>query len=189
MYKRLKMVIDLAGGVLLFFCCSPLFLVIAIIIKIDSEGPIFYKTNRVGKDGKLFRIYKFRSMVKNADQIGEYYTSASDNRITKVGKFLRNRSLDELPQIINIIAGEMSFIGPRPIAIEQIEDYSERDFALRHSVLPGISGLAQVMGRSYLTEAEKLKYDLEYARNISVLLDMKILLKTLQVVFLKTGTN
>ena len=156
------------------------------MIKLDSEGNVFYRQTRIGKNGKPFKIFKFRTMVSNADQIGGYSTSKNDSRITKIGAFLRKTSLDELPQILNILLGDMSLIGPRPDVPAQKENYTEKEFINRHQVLPGITGLAQCRNRHNLTNSGRKKYDIFYNKKISFALDMKIVLWTLKV--LKKGS-
>lgn len=183
----IKRIIDLVLSVVGLIVLSPLFLIIAICIKLDSEGPVFFLQERAGFKGKPFMIYKFRSMVNNAVNMGAgYYTGENDPRITRVGRFLRNTSLDEIPQLINIIKGEMSIIGPRPTLMYQVKEYD--DFQKRRLLMkPGITGLAQVNGRNSLTWPERIKYDVKYVDNYSLWLDIKIFFKTIIVVFKKEG--
>lgn len=183
----IKRIIDLVLSVVGLIVLSPLFLIIAICIKLDSEGPVFFLQERAGFKGKPFMIYKFRSMVNNAVNMGDgYYTGENDPRITRVGRFLRNTSLDEIPQLINIIKGEMSIIGPRPTLMYQVKEYD--DFQKRRLLMkPGITGLAQVNGRNSLTWPERIKYDVKYVDNYSLWLDIKIFFKTIIVVFKKEG--
>ncbi len=184
MYKNIfKRIFDFIGAfVLLLFCVIP-FCIISILVKKDSRGPIFYRQKRIGKNGSIFKIYKFRTMVANADQIGAYSTSVNDSRITPFGAFLRKTSLDELPQIFNILRGEMSFIGPRPDVPQQKERYTEEEFKERHKVLPGITGLAQSLNRHNSTIQEKISKDIFYANNLSLFLDIKIIFFTLKTIF------
>ncbi len=176
----IKKIIDVIGAfILLVFCAIPFF-IIAIRIKKDSKGTIFYRQYRIGKDGKLFRIFKFRTMVANADQIGSFSTSVNDKRITPFGAFLRKTSLDELPQIINILMGQMSFIGPRPDVPQQKKLYTEKEFQNRHKVLPGITGLAQCFNRHESTEQQRKKSDIFYVNNVSLWLDIKIAFMTIK---------
>lgn len=180
MYKRFfKRLIDLLAALVLMGITALLFVFIALWIKLDSKGPIFYKQTRIGKDGKTFKIYKFRSMVSNADQIGGYATQPGDNRITKVGQFLRKTSLDELPQVLNILFGDMSLIGPRPDVPAQRENYSDQEFTDRHLVLPGITGLAQCRNRHDTTIRSRKQYDIFYNRHVGFCLDMLIIYWTL----------
>ncbi len=183
MYKTFfKRVIDLFFSLMLFLLLLVPFFVIAIVIKMDSQGVIFYRQQRIGKNGKLFNIYKFRTMVSDADKIGSFSTAKNDSRITKVGAFLRKTSLDELPQVFNILLGEMSFIGPRPDVLQQKNLYTESEFEQRHQVLPGITGLAQCVNRHNATLEERKQSDIYYANNISFLLDAKICFLTVKTV-------
>src|SRR5699024_5946801 len=176
-----KRVFDLIVSVFLMIPLIFIFLIISILIKLDSKGNILFKQERLGKNGKIFKIYKFRTMVKNAESIGTgIYTSDDDPRITRIGNYLRKTSLDELPQIINIIKGDMSFVGPRPPVPYhpyRIDEYSA-DKIRRFDVRPGITGMAQAYGRNTLTWDERIVYDVKYADNISFMMDMKIIYKT-----------
>jgi lipopolysaccharide/colanic/teichoic acid biosynthesis glycosyltransferase len=158
-----------------------------ILIKLDSKGPIFFKQERVGKDGYPFQIFKFRTMVEGAVHMGAGYLIEKDDfRITRVGKFLRRTSLDELPQLINILRGEMSLVGPRPTLryqVEQYDDWQKR----RLLVKPGVTGWAQIHGRNELSWNERIEYDIWYLEHWSVSLDLKILMKTLWVVLKRKG--
>lgn len=183
MYSILiKRNLDLLSSILLLFLLFIPGVVIAILIKVDSSGSVFYRQQRIGRNGRLFSIYKFRTMVANAEKIGSFSTAVNDSRITKVGAFLRKTSLDELPQIINIIFGEMSFIGPRPDVPQQRDLYSKFEFAQRHQVLPGITGLAQCLNRHNATLQERKQSDIFYANNVSFALDVKILVLTIKTV-------
>lgn len=157
----------------------------ALLVCCDSGFPAVYTQARMGKGGKTFSIYKFRSMVKNADRIGPAYTTQGDTRITRIGRVLRKTSLDELPQIFNILKGDMSFVGFRPDVVREEDDYSQEKYLMK----PGITGLAQVNGRSNLTEKEKLYWENLYTSKVSFLTDVKIIAKTLAVVLKKQGTN
>lgn len=189
------------------FCCAtgfvllaaPLYLFIALLIKIDSPGPIFYKQTRIGLHGRQFKVWKFRTMVVNADQLqkdleasnemkdGVLFKMKNDPRITGVGKFLRSYSLDELPQLFNVLFGEMSLVGPRPLPIRDVEKFSEHHF-IRHEVLPGITGLWQVSGRSDIIDFEKVvSLDVAYMESWSLWLDLQILLQTVAVILGKKG--
>ena len=161
---------------------SPLLFCVATVIKITSHGSVLYKQERVGKHSRPFLIYKFRTMKPFSDQEG-MSTKKNDPRITLAGKFLRLMSLDELPQLMNIIKGEMSLVGPRPATFIQAKNYSKEDWAKRHQVRPGITGLAQVNGRSSLDFPSRLMYDLRYVESVSFMLDVKISLRTLAIAF------
>lgn len=181
MKRSLDVFISLLALTVLF----PLFLIIGFLIIIDSKGPIIFKQERVGLDGRPFFLYKFRSMYTEIK--GAHYTSENDPRVTKVGRFIRRTSLDELPQILNVLKGDMSLVGPRPNVFAQKNEYTEEHWNTRNSVLPGITGLAQVTFRSLATPEERLNLDLEYVRNRDLLLDLKILLQTFFKLFLKNG--
>ena len=194
----LKRSFDLVAASLLSLLLSIPMLLMGILIKIDSPGPVFYKQTRVGLKNRPFQVWKFRTMVENASQLqqklevsnevkgGVLFKMKDDPRITKVGKFLRRYSLDELPQLLNVLRGEMSLVGPRPLPLRDVERFSEGDF-LRHEVLPGITGLWQVSGRSDVGSERVFALDIAYIQHWSLALDFKILLKTIKVVFLKEG--
>jgi len=187
--KRLKRILDILIAIFGILIISPLWILIAVVIKINSKGPVFYKQERCGKNGQNFNIYKFRSMVVDAEEgTGPVWADIQDHRITKSGAFLRRLHLDETPQLINIIKGEMSFIGPRPerpYFIEKLQ--SEYPFYQRRlKIRPGISGWAQIkqpFDTSIKDVRQKLKYDFYYIENISLRLDLKILINTIWVVF------
>ena len=175
----------------------PIYLVIAIAIKLDSKGPVLFKQVRVGKDRRNFTIYKFRTMVISAESKRELqidptnmdnfvFQSKSDNRITKVGSFLRNTSLDEIPQLFNVLFGHMSLVGPRPEIPEVVKYYPE-NYYQRLLVLPGITGLAQVSGRGEIELGKTVYYDLTYISNFSIWFDIKILFTTFFKVFKREG--
>jgi lipopolysaccharide/colanic/teichoic acid biosynthesis glycosyltransferase len=179
-------------GLIIF---SPLFLIIAILIKLDSEGPVFYRGERVGKDEKPFRIFKFRTMVKNAEKLGGPSTSADDPRLTKFGKILRKYKLDELPQLINVLKGEMSLVGPRPEVKMYVDILKPEEKEKILSVKPGMTDLASLWDfheeeilkgskdpeKAYMEKIrpKKIQLQLEYVKNRSFLLDLKIIFKTL----------
>jgi len=173
----------------------PFFLVIACLIKLDSPGPVIYSQIRVGENGKRIRIYKFRSMRKDAELNGDaVWAVENDPRITRVGHFLRKSRIDELPQLYNILIGELDFVGPRPERPEFVEILQAMIpyYALRHTVRPGITGWAQVMfhyGSTIDESKEKLQYDLFYVKNLSVKLDLLILFHTLKIVLLGRGAR
>lgn len=193
----LKRAIDIAGASLFILGSLPLWILIIILIKIDSRGPIFYRQDRLGKNGRPFRIFKFRSMIIGADEMlpeladfnemdGPIFKIKEDPRVTRVGKWLRRFSLDELPQFINIFLGDMSIIGPRPPLPHEAEKY-ERWQTKRLTVPQGLTGLWQVSGRNLLTFDEMVRLDIYYIENWSLWLDLKIFLKTIPVVLLMRG--
>jgi exopolysaccharide biosynthesis polyprenyl glycosylphosphotransferase len=188
-YRRLKRIIDVMLAVLFLTVTSPILILTALVIKLDSRGPVFFRQERLGQKGRTFKILKFRTMVENADQCGPLWTTDNDPRVTRIGRFIRKLRLDELPQLINILKGEMSFIGPRPLAYDSIMD-NIRYYQHRLLVKPGITGWAQVMypeGLALHTTPEKLKYDLYYIKNIGFLLDLAIFLKTVRTVLFGRG--
>lgn len=190
MYLQVKSLFDRVAGFILFIAIFPILMIIAVAIFVHDQGPIFFKQKRLGKDGREFFIWKFRSMVVNAEFKGSRLDSRSDDsRVTKLGRFLRGFSLDELPQVINLMRGELSLVGPRPPVTYSpcaYEDYPI-EAKLRFKVKPGITGLAQINGRNSLTWEEKWFYDIEYVNKIGFLMDLGILLKTVKVVLSKTG--
>lgn len=178
----IKRIFDFIASFIGLIVLSPLFLIIAILIKIDSPGPVFFKQVRGGKGNKYFKIYKFRTMCNNAEKMGlGYKTNSNDSRITKVGNILRKTSLDELPQLINIAKGEMSIVGPRPALTVQTDNYNTYE-RKRLDVKPGVTGYAQVNGRNSLSWDEKIALDIHYVEKFSLFLDIKILFKTIGVV-------
>lgn len=185
LYLHIKRILDIIFSFIGIIILSPIFLLVAIAIKIDSKGPVIFKQKRLGKDGKEFNIYKFRSMVVGAEKIGTgVYSKKGDSRVTKVGKFIRMTSIDELPQLVNILKGEMSFIGPRPVLTYhpwKLEEYTKEQ-AKRFNVRPGITGWAQIHGRKQVEWEKRIELDNYYVKNISLFLDLKILLKTVKVV-------
>jgi len=155
----------------------PVFVAVGVLVKLSSKGPIVFKQQRAGKDGKPFVFYKFRTMKTDAEPFGPSPKSANDPRLTAVGRFLREYSLDELPQLFNVLKGDMSIVGPRPLYISQVAEWNERQ-RKRLFVRPGLTGLAQVSGRGHLTKEEKLELDVQYVEKANLLLDLKIILKT-----------
>ena len=180
--RMIDIILSLIGIILLF----PLFLIISLLIKIDSKGPVIFKHRRLGKNCEPIYVLKFRTMIDNAVSLGPQYTTSNDTRITKIGKFLRKTSLDELTQLFNILKGDMSIIGPRPDAYTDTPTDIQRK---RTKVLPGVIGLAQVNGRSNLDEETRGNYDLEYIEKYSFIYDLKIFIKTILIVILGKGTN
>ena len=194
-----KRCFDLFCSSILLILLSPIYLFIAILIKLDSPGPVFFRQNRIGLHCNKFKMWKFRTMVVNAEKLqaeleakneikdGVLFKLKNDPRITRVGKFLRRYSLDELPQLFNVLLGEMSLVGPRPLPLRDVERFQTMHF-IRQEVLPGITGLWQVSGRSDIENFEDgVKLDIAYIENWALWLDMKILLKTVRVVLQKTG--
>lgn len=199
-YIKIKRVIDVILASVALILLSPLFAIIAIAIKIDSKGPVFFAHKRIGKNGKIIKLYKFRSMVINAEeliksftpeQMREYkenYKLTNDPRITKVGKFLRKTSLDELPQLINIINGDLSIIGPRPVVADELEKYGvNKDKFL--SVTPGLTGYWAANGRSNTTYEQRMERELYYIDNLSLKMDIKVFFKTILSVLKKEGAR
>ncbi len=197
-YISIKRAIDVIISLIGLILLSPIFLLLAIIIKIDSKGPVFFSHTRYGKNGKKFKMYKFRTMYENAQDMIKDFTPEQmkewkenfklkdDPRITKVGKFLRKTSLDELPQIVNIIKGDLSIIGPRPVIEEELEKYGDnKDKFL--SVTPGLTGYWQANGRSSTTYEQRMEMELYYIDHISPKLDVKIFFKTIESVIKKEG--
>ena len=195
----LKRSIDLAIASIVLILASPILIVLAILIKIDSPGPVFYKQTRVGIKGDRFKVWKFRTMVQNAEALqkqleahnemkgGVMFKMKDDPRITRIGKFMRRYSLDELPQIFNVFRGEMSVVGPRPFPLRDVERFSEHHF-IRQEVLPGITGLWQVSGRSEVVDFDDVfRLDMTYIQNWSVGLDFQILFMTIRAVLGKKG--
>lgn len=183
MVRLLDVLISLTA----LICLFPLLFLVAVIIKVDSRGPVIFKQNRVGRYGKVFQIYKFRSMVTDAEKKGEYYTSPGDSRITRVGRFVRKTSIDELPQLINVLMADMSLVGPRPNVPRQREEYSDSEWEKRNSVRPGITGLAQAKLRSAATAEQRKSLDFEYVDNASLRLNLEIILLTFKQVLFKGG--
>jgi exopolysaccharide biosynthesis polyprenyl glycosylphosphotransferase len=194
-----KRVFDISFAIAFLILASPIYLAIAIAVYLDSPGPIFYKQTRVGLHGQPFKVWKFRSMVNDADKLqtqleqqnqtkdGVLFKVKDDPRITRVGHFIRQYSLDELPQIFNVLLGEMSFVGPRPLPLRDVEKFKQRYF-IRQDVLPGITGMWQVSGRSDIDNFDDvLKLDLYYIQHWSIWLDLQILFKTVSAVLQKSG--
>lgn len=179
-YKVVKRIMDFLLSLILLVILSPVMLIVAIAVKIDSKGPILFKQERSGKNNKVFKMYKFRSMVATND-VHDFKTS---DKLTRVGKFIRKTSLDEIPQLINILKGEMSFIGPRPWIVEYSE-YFTLEQSRRLEVLPGMTGLAQCEGRNGISIFDKINYDIKYVDNISLKMDLYIIFKTIYVVLSK----
>ena len=193
----LKRLLDIACSFLLLVISIPLFFIIAILIKIDSKGPVFFLQKRCGRNRKEFFMYKFRTMVKDAEFLkkelksemdGPMFKMKNDPRVTQTGKFLRKWSLDELPQLLNVLKGDMSLVGPRPLANEEMAGDNNNTWReIRLSVKPGVTGLWQIMGRTSGKFSDWVNYDIEYVQKRSVLMDLKILIMTAITVLRNTG--
>ena len=179
MYIKVKRILGFVASIVIMLLFAIPMFVIAICIKLDSKGPIIYKQKRIGKNGKLFNIYKFRTMYTKEERNRKHLTH--EQMVTRVGKFLRKTSLDELPQLINVLKGEMSFIGPRPWVKEYYIYFTDKQ-KQRCNVLPGITGLAQIKGRNGINIFKKIEYDIEYVNNMNFWLDIKIAFETLRTV-------
>ena len=193
----LKRLMDIMLSIVGIIILLPLYLIIIIAIKLDSKGPALFKQIRVGKDGKCFTIFKFRTMIVQAESKRELnidpddlenfvFQSKSDNRITVLGNLLRRSSLDEIPQLFNVLFGQMSLVGPRP-EIPEVVNYYPESYHQRHLVLPGITGLAQISGRGEIELGKTIAYDLKYIMDFGIALDIKILFLTLVSVFKSEG--
>jgi exopolysaccharide biosynthesis polyprenyl glycosylphosphotransferase len=193
LYNFSKRVFDIFAAISLLLVLLPLLIIVAIMIKLTSRGKVLYVQERNGFQGKIFKMYKFRSMIMNADTLineleskneaqGPMFKIKDDPRVTKVGRFIRKTSIDELPQLFNIIRGEMTFVGPRPPLPEEVAKY-ESWHKLRLSVKPGLTGLWQISGRSHVGFEEMIRMDLRYIRERSIIYDIKIIIKTIPVIF------
>jgi lipopolysaccharide/colanic/teichoic acid biosynthesis glycosyltransferase len=182
MKKLSKRILDVVASLLAIAVLSPVFVVIWTAIRISSKGPAIFRQERAGKNGRPFIFYKFRTMKTEVDPFGPSPKAADDLRLTGVGKFLREYSLDELPQLFNVLKEDMSIIGPRPLYISQMAEWNERQ-KKRLLVKPGLTGLAQISGRGELTHEEKLEFDVKYVETASFLTDIKIILATIAQVF------
>lgn len=197
-YKYIKRIMDVILASMALVILSPVFFIIALAIKLESKGPVFFKHTRIGKDGKIIKLYKFRSMVTNAEeliksftpeQMKEYkenYKLTNDPRITKVGKFLRKTSLDELPQLLNIIKGDLAVIGPRPVVAEELKKYGT-NIERFLSVTPGLTGYWAANGRSCTTYEQRMQMELFYIDNMSFKMDAKVFFKTIEAVIKREG--
>lgn len=192
-YLFIKRLIDIVASLIGLVLLSPLLLIVSIAIKVESKGPVIFKQKRVGLNGKLFDIYKFRSMVENAEELkkkledknemsGPMFKIADDPRITKVGKFIRKTSIDELPQLVNVLKGEMSLVGPRPSLPREVEQFDSWMFK-RLQVKPGLTCYWQVSGRNSIDFENWMKLDIKYVEERNTLVDMKLIFKTFFVLF------
>ncbi len=181
MYKRyIKRLLDILISVLFLIVFFWLYLILAVLVRIKLGSPIFFKQPRPGKDEKVFNMYKFRTMTDERDENGDLLSD--EVRMTKFGSFLRKTSLDELPELFCIIKGDMSIIGPRPLLVEYLPYYTEREH-LRHTVRPGLTGLAQANGRNTVDWDTRFEYDVTYVENLSFIMDMRIIFMTVKTVF------
>ncbi|WP_270600222.1 sugar transferase [Clostridium baratii] len=192
-YIFLKRLIDLLGSVIGLIVLSPIILIVSLLIKFESKGPVIFSQDRMGKDGKVFKMYKFRSMVVNAEELkeklkeqnemsGPMFKMKEDPRVTKVGKFIRKTSIDELPQLINILKGDMSLVGPRPSLPKEVEQFEDWMME-RLEVKPGLTCYWQVSGRNNIDFEDWMKLDIKYIRERNTLTDIKLIFKTVFVLF------
>lgn len=182
--KYIKRILDFILSLIALIVLSPVLLVVEILVRIKLGSPIIFKQQRPGKDEKIFTLYKFRTMTDKKDENGDLLPDSE--RLTKFGKVLRSTSLDELPELVNILKGDMSIVGPRPLLVEYLPLYNEEQ-KHRHDVRPGLTGLAQVSGRNSLTWEEKFNDDLKYIKHITFFEDMKIIFMTVAKVFKREG--
>jgi undecaprenyl phosphate N,N'-diacetylbacillosamine 1-phosphate transferase len=181
-----KYLLDRVVAAALVPVLAPIMVAVAIAIKLGDGGPVFFRQVRAGLNGKPFQIWKFRTMVPDAWEIGHGYIPAGSDLVTKVGRFLRSSSLDEVPQVLNILAGEMSFVGPRPTLLSQVERYTPEQRG-RLLVKPGIFGWGQLHGRSAIPWSQRIEYDLEYVRRASIAFDLEIVLRSMPMVLRGRG--
>ncbi len=188
-YEYMKRILDVVLTLMGLVVAIPLMIVIGIVIKLESKGPVFYCQERVGKNGKVYTLYKLRSMYENAEENGAQWAEKNDPRVTRVGRFIRKTRLDELPQLFNVLKGDMSLVGPRPERPVFTYQFNEQipGFINRLQVKPGLTGLAQVNGGYELGPAEKLEYDLYYIENRSLWMDIIIIFKTIKIVLTGKG--
>lgn len=183
MYRHfIKRLLDIVLSGTALVILSPVYLILAIMIRVKLGGPVIFHQERPGKDEKIFTLCKFRTMTDERDESGNLLPD--NKRLTKFGKLLRATSLDELPELWNIFKGDMSIIGPRPLLVSYLPYYTKEE-QLRHTVRPGLTGLAQVSGRNFLDWDNRLKKDIEYVRNLSFLMDLKVIFLTIKVIFVK----
>lgn len=187
MYKKyVKRILDVVLSLVALIILSPIMLVVAILVRTKLGSPVIFKQERPGKDEKIFKLYKFRTMTDEKDENGNLLSD--EKRLTKFGKLLRSTSFDELPELINIIKGDMSIVGPRPLLVEYLPLYNEEQ-KHRHDVRPGLTGYAQVNGRNLVDWESRFKLDVEYVNNISFKMDIKVLIDTVKVVFKREGIS
>ncbi|MDD5134283.1 MAG: sugar transferase [Phycisphaerae bacterium] len=181
-YRIIKRLLDIIVSLSACLILLPVYVIIVIVVKLGSKGPAVFAQTRAGKDGKPFTLYKFRTMKTEVDPFGASPKSGDDPRLTKTGVFLRKTSLDELPQFFNILKGDMSLVGPRPLYLEQMAEWNDTQ-KKRLLVKPGLTGLAQISGRGELTREDKLAFDVEYVEKKSLSVDLKIIFLTVFQVF------
>jgi lipopolysaccharide/colanic/teichoic acid biosynthesis glycosyltransferase len=187
MYRRyLKRIFDFILSLAALIVLSPVYIFVAVLVRIKLGSPVLFSQERPGLDEKIFKMYKFRSMTDKKDENGQLLSD--EERLTPFGKTLRSTSLDELPELFNILKGDMSIVGPRPLLVRYLPRYNEEQ-KHRHDVRPGLTGLAQVKGRNALSWEEKFAYDVEYVKKLSFFLDVKIILATVGKVFLRSGIS
>lgn len=184
--KYFKRILDFVLSLIALIILSPIMFVTYILVRVKLGKPAIFKQKRPGKDAKIFELYKFRTMTDEKDENGKLLPD--EKRLTKFGKFLRSTSLDELPELVNILKGDMAIVGPRPLLVEYLEYYNDEQ-KHRHDVRPGLTGLAQVSGRNTITWEEKFKKDIEYKNNLTFGMDIKIILKTIGKVFKREGIS
>lgn len=184
--KYFKRVFDIACSLIALILLSPILMIVAVLVRTNLGSPIVFKQKRAGKDGKIFTIYKFRTMTDERDEAGELLPD--EERLTKFGNMLRNLSLDELLELFSILRGKMSIVGPRPLLAEYLPLYNEVQHH-RHDVRPGLTGLAQVNGRNAMDWDTRLKYDIEYIQKITLIQDIKIIFRTVGIVFARKGIS
>lgn len=195
----MKRLIDVIGSIVALVVFTPMMLVIMLLIKLEDKGPVFYGQTRIGKNGAEFKMWKFRSMIENAHELrsqmmsqndadGPMFKIKDDPRVTKMGHFIREKSLDEIPQFFNVLKGEMSLVGPRPSLPEEVMEFDSRERE-RLNVLPGLTGLWQVSGRNNLSFDDMIALDLEYVKHHSVLWDIKIIFITMEQMFFSKGNG
>lgn len=182
-----KRLFDIVLALLALLLFSPVMLAAALAVWLDSGRPVLFAQTRVGRGTQPFRLFKFRSMVVDAAQRGSHSTAQNDPRITRVGRLLRRSSVDELPQLLNVLRGDMSLVGPRPDVPAQRANYTEEQWALRHRVRPGITGLAQALYRSRATPQQRLQADLDYAQHHGLLIDLRIIALTVVQIFRRSS--
>ena len=183
----MKRMFDIGLSLIILLLALPIMVLVALLIKLESRGPAIFNQKRVGRQGQLFNIYKFRSMVVDASSQGPHFTRPQDPRVTKIGRIIRKTSLDELPQLFNVLKGDMSLVGPRPNVPVQRCEYTSEEWNKRNAIRPGITGLAQAKLRSTATREERTHLDLEYVNKASLTYDIKILLMTIKQILLKGG--